>query len=100
MGGPKKRNFEHASLEFVKMHLRNFTTEMFEKVKTHSEASGHSSEHKSQNWYQYARMVRNALTHDQHWHFNRYDRSLLPVRWLEKTIEESMDGKENDLGLL
>lgn len=94
LGGPKKKNFEHASMEFVKQHLRVFVVETFEKLKAYCDAHGHESAFKACDWYQFARMVRNALAHDQNWHFNRYDKSILPVSWNGKIIDLSMNDTE------
>ena len=94
LGGPADRNFEHASMEFVKLHLRVFVVETFEKLKAHCAVSGRENDFKSRDWYQFARMVRNALAHDQNWRFNKYDKSVLPVSWNGKTIELAQDDTE------
>ena len=94
LGGPKKKDFKHASIEFVKLHLRVFVVETFEKLKTHCDAIGQDSAFKACNWYQFARMIRNSLTHDQNWRFNKYDKSVLPVSWNGKTINLTMDDTE------
>ena len=79
--GPKNKDFGHASMTF-------------EKLKTHCDAIGQDSAFKACNWYQFARIVRNALTHDQKWRFNKYDKSVLPVSWNGKTIDLTMDNTE------
>jgi len=94
LGGPEKRNFEHASLEFVKLHLRVFVVDTFEKLKAYCESTDKVSAFKDSEWYQFTRIVRNSLTHDQNWRFNKYDKSVLPVTWNEKTIEINMDNTE------
>ena len=94
LGGPKEPNCEHASMEFAKMHLRTFTTESFEKIKGYCASTGQLQLLKGQPWYQCARMVRNSLKHSQHWSFNKYDLSILPVTWQGKIIETGMNGKE------
>lgn len=94
LGGPKEVDFKHASMEFAKMHLRTFATESFEKTKRYCESTDQVQLFKKQPWYQFARMVRNSLKHSQHWSFNNYDLSILPVTWQGKTIEAGMNGKE------
>lgn len=94
LAGPKARNFEHASREFMKLHLRVFVVEAFEELKAHCELGGHVGALKGSDWYQFARMVRNALAHDKNWRFKKYDRSILPVTWNGKTIDEAMDDTE------
>lgn len=93
-GGPKGSNFNHASMEFAKMLLRTFITEGFEKLKGYCESTDQTQLLKKQAWYQFARMVRNCLKHSQHWSFNNYDLSILPVTWHSKTIEALMNDKE------
>jgi len=39
-------------------------------------------------------MVRNSLTHTQHWKFVPRDLKKLPVSWRGKTIEAHMQGQE------
>lgn len=94
LGGPKEADFKHASMEFAKMHVRSFITESFEKTKGYCDSTHQAHLLKKQPWYQFARMVRNALKHSQHWSFNDYDLSILPVTWHSKTIEAGMNGKE------
>lgn len=92
LGGPETKSFEHASMEFIKLHLRAFVVETFEKLAAHCNLTGQSDALRTCDWYQFARMVRNALAHDQTWRFNKYDRSILPVCWNGKTIDLALDG--------
>ena len=45
-------------------------------------------------WFRFARIIRNAISHDFHYTFDKHDRACLPVRWEGKTIDISMLGKE------
>lgn len=94
LAGPKEEDFKHAAMEFAKMHLRTFTTEMFEKLKGYCISTGQMDLMRKQGWYQFARMVRNSLKHSQHWEFNKYDLSILPVTWCGKTIDTALAGTE------
>lgn len=87
-------DFEHISREFSKMLLRNFTLDCFEAVRDYAKTSGQLPLMRSQSWYHFARLVRNALTHDQCWNFKSDDLLLLPVTWNGKTIEASLQGQE------
>ena len=89
-------DYDHLSQELSKMLLRNFTADCFEAIKEHCEKSGQMKEMQSQPWYQFARIVRNCLTHTQCWKFKPHDLSLLPITWNGKTIEVSFQGKESD----
>jgi hypothetical protein len=89
-------DFEHLTQELSKMLLRNFTGDCFEAVKDYCEVSGQLEAMKRQPWYQFARLVRNCLTHTQCWKFSPYDLSLLPVTWNDKTFDASLQGKESE----
>jgi len=95
-GGPAKWNINHAALEFAKMLLRNFTIDSYEALFAYCESTGQLPPMQAQPWYQFARMVRNSLTHTQHWKFRQGNLSKLPVSWHGKTINASMDGKMLD----
>lgn len=94
--GSPSFDLERATMEFAKMLLRNLTLDSFEAAKKYCHETGQFDQLHAQPWYQFARMMRNSLTHTQRWHFNRYDRRRLPVTWRDKTIELSMEGKEPD----
>lgn len=83
--------------EFAKMLLRVLIKESFELVKDYCDVSGQASSFKSQSWYHYARMIRNCLSHNFRFQFNRYDKSLLPVSWRGKSITSAMDGSNLEL---
>lgn len=89
-------DYDHLSQELSKMLLRNFTADCFEAVKEYCEKSGQMKEMKFQRWYQFARIVRNCLTHTQCWKFMSHDLSLLPITWNGITIDASLQGKESD----
>lgn len=97
VSGPGVPNdYDHLSQELSKMLLRNFSADCFEAVKEYCEKSEQIKEMQSQPWYQFARIVRNSLTHTQYWKFTPYDLSLLPITWNGKKIDASLQGKESD----
>lgn len=87
-------DYDYIGQELSKMLRRNFTGDCFEAVKEYCERSGQIKEMKSQPWYQFARFVRNCLTHTQCWKFESYDLSQLPITWKGKSIDASLQGKE------
>lgn len=87
-------NIARAAMEFAKMLLRNFTLDTFEAVRAYCEETDQLSELRSQPWYEFTRMMRNSLTHTQRWHFRKYDKDRLPVKWRDKVIDISMEGTE------
>ena len=83
--------------EFLKMLLRALIKESFELIQGYCEDTGQSALFKSEPWYQFARMIRNCLSHNFRFMFNNYDKSLLPVTWRTRTITLSMDGQSLSL---
>ena len=73
------------------MLLRNITNDSFEVIKEYCKDSSQLSKMHAQPWYDFARLVRNALTHNQHWLLNRdSDKRKLPLAWHGKTIKGSI----------
>jgi hypothetical protein len=87
---PKDR--EIAVKEFIKMLLRALIKESFELIKDYCDTSNQTPSFTGQSWYQFARMIRNCISHNFRFEFRNYDRSLLPVSWKGKSITSSMDG--------
>lgn len=77
--------------EFLTMLLRALIKESFELIKDYSDQSGQASLLKGQIWYQFARIIRNCISHNFHFEFNSYDKGLLPVAWRSRTITAAMD---------
>jgi hypothetical protein len=44
-------------------------------------------------WFQFARIIRNAISHNFHFQYGKYDKSLLPVAWNGITLSQDMEGK-------
>lgn len=73
--------------------LRNCVKEMFELLKLFGEEHGQADVIRAAPWYQVLRILRNCLSHDMRFHFNRYDLTQLPVAWSDLRIDESFQGK-------
>lgn len=80
--------------EFSKMLVRVVTLDSYEQLYDYSESTGQLDALQAQDWYMFLRLVRHALTHDQHWGFRERDLAKLPVTWRGRTIEVDMDGKD------
>jgi hypothetical protein len=50
-------------------------------------------EMKATPWYEFVRLIRNALSHNFHFHFGDYDKTMMPITWNLITISQEMDGK-------
>lgn len=44
-------------------------------------------------WYDFARIIRNAASHNFRFHFSKGDRGRLPVTWHGISLTEELDGK-------
>ena len=88
----KKENDRNiACKEFVNMGLRILIKESFELIKDYSENTNQKQIFQKQTWYQFARIIRNCLSHNFKFQFNPYDKTLLPITWKNKTIDISFD---------
>ena len=48
---------------------------------------------KETRWYEYAKMVRNAISHNFHFQFCEHDKKILPVTWNGITLSQEMEGQ-------
>lgn len=77
--------------EFLAMHLRALLKESFELIRDYAEDSKQGHLFRAQSWYQFARMLRNCLSHDFHFRFTPHDHKLLPVYWKSRKVDASLD---------
>ena len=73
--------------------VRNLILESYEIAREHCFETGQLERLREEPWHQYARLLRNALTHNRRWRFSKSDLDLLPTTWNGKTIEASMEGQ-------
>lgn len=78
--------------EFWKAARRTLIKEGFEVTRKYSDVIEGSL--KTQPWYQFARVIRNCLSHDFHFRFNKSDLKQLPVSWAGKEINASLNDKD------
>lgn len=83
--------------EFLTMLIRALIKESFEIIKDYCETTGQSSLLKSEVWYQFARIIRNCLSHNFKFEFNNYDKNLLPIKWKNHIITVALDGQHLEL---
>lgn len=86
--------------EFLKMLQRALLKESFEVLKNYCHDTGQTELLVGQQWYQFARMVRNCVSHNFHFELTRYDKKLLPITWHGRTISEDLDGQPMPIALL
>ena len=83
--------------EFLTSQIRALIKESFELIKNYCYETKQGSKFKAEPWYQFARMIRNCLSHNFKFEFKKYDKSLLPVSWKTRKIDAAMDGKDLEL---
>ena len=80
--------------ELLKMHLRSLIGDGYRLVETYAAESKQAHLLRQAPWYNFARIVRNALAHDVRFQFTPNDLNLLPVSWRTKVIEATMEGQD------
>lgn len=88
----KASDREIALNEFNKMLMRTTIKESFEHIKEYCQDTNQFPLLKSEPWYEFARIIRNFLSHNCRFIFNKYDRERLPIRWKDFEITEAMHG--------
>ena len=85
---------DRTAMEVAKMGLRNLTSDAYEATFDHCERTGQLEAMQSEPWYQFARVIRNSLTHTQEFRFRPSVLKNLPTTWRGREISASMDGSE------
>ncbi|MGD9110217.1 MAG: hypothetical protein PVG93_04705 [Phycisphaerales bacterium] len=78
--------------EFNKMLMRTTIKESFEHIKEYCQDTNQFPLLKSEQWYEFARIIRNFLSHNCRFIFNKYDRERLPIKWKDFEITEELHG--------
>ena len=78
--------------EFLKMLLRALIKESFELLKTYTSETSQEALLRGEPWYQFARLIRNCLSHSFVFKFRPHDRKILPVSWRGRSVSTDMDG--------
>lgn len=86
--------------EFFKMLLRALIKESYELILGYAKATKQKDHFRSQQWYHFARLIRNCVSHDFHFRFEPADLKVLPATWNGRTIEASMHSKPLPISFL
>jgi hypothetical protein len=91
---------EMMSSQFLLNHLHSLIRLPFELLNDYCEDFDRvtkqpalKSRLRSTPWYQYTRLVRNAVSHNFRFAFSQSDKSKLPITWNGVTIDGNCDGK-------
>jgi hypothetical protein len=85
--------------EFFAMLLRTLLKESFEAVKDYCKGSKQLSLFEQQDWYHFARIIRNCLSHNFLIEYSNRDKISLPA-WKGKSFTLNMDGKPLNMSFL
>lgn len=90
---------EVLSSEFLLNHLHSLIRLPFELLNDYCEDFDKASKQsvlmdklRNMPWYQYTRLIRNAISHNFRFAFGQSDRSKLPLTWNGITIDTNCDG--------
>jgi len=83
--------------EFVKMGIRMMLKEPFELIKDYCNLTNQISLFKKQEWYHFARLLRNCVSHNFRFIFDDRNKRLLPVSYKGKIIDISMENTDMHL---
>lgn len=89
----RKQDHEVTITEFYKFVRRNLVKESFEVVWSYTRGANLRPILKTQPWFHFIRLARDAVTHDLHFRLEK-ERKVLPVCWNGKTIDIAMNGQE------
>ncbi|MBW4472339.1 MAG: hypothetical protein KME45_18335 [Stenomitos rutilans HA7619-LM2] len=95
-----KERIQEIQQEFFKMLLRSLLKESFEVIKEYCTNSNQLPLFRKQDWYHFARFVRNCLSHNFLIEYRDFDKKLLPVSWKGRSFTLCMNGKPIDASFL
>src|SRR5258708_17520234 len=86
--------------EFVRVQLHALVCVPFELLRDYcNENNDISPNHqllallKATPWFTFARLVRNAMLHNFHFHFGPHEKTFLPITWNGIILTEKLDGQ-------
>ena len=68
-----------AITEFLKSHYRAYLKEGFELIQTYCRLNGITHTLHNQDWFLFAKIVRNTLSHDYYFNFDRVGKEKFPI---------------------
>ena len=78
---------------FLKVSIRSAVRESYEVLKSYCKNTDqYRDAMKAQAWFDFYRLLRDALSHDAIWRFDPRDKRKLPITWNGFTITSDLDG--------
>lgn len=79
--------------QYASLLSRAVIKESFEGIKSYCKGTDKVPKFEAQDWYHFARIVRNSVSHNGRIELTRADHGRLPIRWRDKTIDAGSDGQ-------
>lgn len=98
----KDSQYETIIDHMVNLAIKNAVTDYFESIRKYCERTQQSTIFQNQQWHNYAKLIRNGLSHDYVWDFSRQPESIFPVTYKQITINHDLDStllKKNQMPL-
>jgi len=89
----KRSDFDYTLGQFYLFNRRNFLNESLETVEVFAASVGARNDLLKEHWYDFGKIVRNALSHNFMFSLRDYKKKL-PVLFGSKIIEWTMNGQE------
>ena len=84
--------------QFIKLLIRSLVSEPYDLIAQYCDSTGQSPEFKRQEWYKFARFVRDAIARGFRFEFNSFDKGLgMPAVWKDRTITGAHHGQPLEL---
>lgn len=84
---------------YLQMNIRMIGKEPYEAIKAYCAETHQMELLRKQPWYHFARIIRNAVSHDFRFRFSKADKKLLPISWNGQTIDLALNDKVVPLSL-
>lgn len=86
------------SVQFIQFLIRTLVRDPFDYITQYCDATGQAPKLKQQEWYKFARFIRDAVARGFRFEFTTFDKGLgMPAVWKDKTITGAHDGQPLEL---
>ena len=85
------KNLAESAKQFGIVLLRDLATLGFQILEERCKAVGAMKDLEATSFYQFARIIRNCVSHNFRIEYGKFDRSLMPLSWRGQTLTLAMD---------
>ena len=84
--------------QFIQLLMRVLIRDPYDLITKYCDLNGQTPQLKQQDWYKFARFIRDAIARGFRFEFTTFDKGLgMPVIWKDKTITGVHDGRPLEL---